>query len=445
MSAPQVSPPPQTHEVLLRDDNAFFYRREPVALRLLPGGTHLTLAGRTLPLRQVDVAHGLGRGELVLTLPRGVLTIRPTAASAPQWGALSRALGLRAAPEPAAPRYTLHEELGRGAFGVVRRASAPDGATVAVKRVPKKRVRASPAALAAARRELAVARRLPPHPALVRVVEARETRADFLVVTELVPGGTLLHYLRTHRPSPRVVAHIMHQILGAVSHLHSHGIVHRDVKLENLLVVDPDADLPTVKLCDFGLAIDERAIAAPRPGSGAVGTGYAQAPEMVLTESECGLAGYGRAVDVWACGIVLFSMLYRRVPWLEDDKARSRQMSAMLDLSSRGEPSIQVVQRVDERLRTPQYMHSLLCGLLQPDARKRLSARAALEHRVFTAHEEEQDMPSTPRGKSFHSVESGSPRSLRQAATDVMSLLRVADTLQTRACSADDVRGLMVV
>lgn len=430
--------------VQLRDDNAIFYRRNPVTLSLTQKTLHLS--EHTLPLRTFTVQKGLGRNELVITARRTVLTIRPTVSDDPHWPRLTALLTAPtnpSSPTTPAPHYTFHEELGRGAFGVVNLATAPDGTTVAVKRVCKKRLHGSAAALAAARREVAVANRLPSHENIVRILDARETPSDFLIVMEHIPAGTLLNYVQTRRPPPYVIANIIRQVLAAVAHVHQHGLVHRDVKLENLLVVDADAELPIVKLCDFGLAIYERAIDTRRSSPGSVGTGYAQAPEMVLREVQRDEeTGYGRAVDVWACGIVLFSMLHRRFPWLDDNKERREQMLRMMALSRVAEPSIEVIQTASEARRNPPFLQSLLCGLLQPEAKRRLTARAALEHRLFTMVAYELQLPLSQRNKPLDNRDSGSPRSLRQAATSVLSILRMSESLQTRKEGGEESRLL---
>lgn len=223
-----------TFEVQLCDDTALFYRRDPVPLILTP--TTLTLAEHILPHTLYTVQKGLG-SQLVITSRKTALTIRAHT-NTTDWRLLTALLcpPKRHSP-PAFPHYELHEELGRGAFGVVRRATAPDGAVVAVKQVCKKRLRGSPAAFAAARRELAVARMLPVHENVVRVVEARETATHFVLVMELLRGGTLLQYLQGRVLSAEGAVDIVRQVLLAVAHVHLKGLVHRDVKLENLSLI----------------------------------------------------------------------------------------------------------------------------------------------------------------------------------------------------------------
>lgn len=93
----------------------------------------------------------------------------------------------------------------------------------------------------------------------------------------------------------------MCQILSGVKYLHSRNIVHRDIKPENVLCVGKTWPL-TVKLTDFGLSnfLDDGNGGDSNMLLSHVGTSYYIAPEIV------GKAGYGPAVDIWACGVVLY-------------------------------------------------------------------------------------------------------------------------------------------
>ena len=100
---------------------------------------------------------------------------------------------------------------------------------------------------------------------------------------------------------------IMKQILEGVAYLHSRNIVHRDIKPENILCVDQNWPL-VVKLTDFGLSnflrndeTEDDSILLSH-----VGTSYYIAPEIM------GKLGYGPAVDIWACGVVLYVSFWKQ-------------------------------------------------------------------------------------------------------------------------------------
>lgn len=87
------------------------------------------------------------------------------------------------------------------------------------------------------------------HPNIVQFEDVIETAEKLFVVMELIQGGELFEYLLDRGPLPEDVAlHIFRQVMGAITYMHDRGVVHRDLKAENLLVVDPTADYPTVKV-----------------------------------------------------------------------------------------------------------------------------------------------------------------------------------------------------
>jgi len=87
------------------------------------------------------------------------------------------------------------------------------------------------------------------HPNIVQFEDVIETAEKLFVIMELIQGGELFEYLLDRGPLPEDVAlHIFRQVMGAITYMHDRGVVHRDLKAENLLVVDPTADYPTVKV-----------------------------------------------------------------------------------------------------------------------------------------------------------------------------------------------------
>lgn len=239
--------------------------------------------------------------------------------------------------------------MGRGAFGTVYEAIAPGKAVYAVKRVDKALLRGRPQ-LEAARREIAVLRKLPAHRNVVTFYHAKETEKTFLIVMEKMKG-TLLETVRERKMDEKEVLTIVREVLQGVAHLHRYGYVHRDVKLENVLV----GDNGTFKLCDFGLAIEESEI-----GGEVVGTGYARAPEIG------GKGGYGKRVDSWAVGILLFVLMFRRLPF-----ASVEEMKGDVNDWARG------------WLGVSDGVRELLRGLLKHDPKERLDVESALGMGAF--------------------------------------------------------------
>ncbi|CAM9161112.1 unnamed protein product, partial [Hapterophycus canaliculatus] len=157
-------------------------------------------------------------------------------------------------------------------------------------------------------REVAALQYLPRHPNVLTCTEALYDEDSIYVVTPFYSGGEVFDALAGRgRFDESEARPLFRQMLEGLLHLKTHGVCHRDVSLENLVL----AKGGVVKLIDFGLALripqtaDGRAV--PLPPQGPCGKQYYMAPEVLASASSSGFDGF--AVDVWACGIVLFVML----------------------------------------------------------------------------------------------------------------------------------------
>ncbi|MGI8921500.1 MAG: protein kinase domain-containing protein [Solirubrobacteraceae bacterium] len=180
------------------------------------------------------------------TAPRGApqsryaLAHAPSAARAPSAGAL------------VLDRYRIEHRLGAGGFGEVWQARDERlGRPVALKVIPGAGAPGDRAKRAA--REAAAAARLN-HPAVVVLYEAWFEGADAYLVSELVAGRTLAALEREGALSDRDVARIGIALCEALEHAHAHGVVHRDVKPQNVLIPDATDGPAPAKLTDFGVA-----------------------------------------------------------------------------------------------------------------------------------------------------------------------------------------------
>lgn len=108
-------------------------------------------------------------------------------------------------------------------------------------------------------------------------------------------------------------SHCIQQILESVNHCHSNGVVHRDLKPENLLLASK-AKGAAVKLADFGLAIEVQG--DQQAWFGFAGTPGYLSPEVLKKEP------YGKAVDIWACGVILYILLVGYPPFWDEDQHR---------------------------------------------------------------------------------------------------------------------------
>ncbi|MBS2019211.1 MAG: serine/threonine protein kinase [Deltaproteobacteria bacterium] len=214
-------------------------------------------------------------------------------------------------PNAIVGRFQLFERLGKGGFGEVHRGYDPKlQREVAIKIVrPERADRAR--VLAEARTAAGLQ-----HPNIVTIYEVDEADDTFFIVMELLHGQVLGRRLEGAPLALRLSW--LQQLASALALAHSRGIVHRDVKPENVIVVDATS---TIKLLDFGIAKRIEAVARPLPTAGMTaydipptqfghikGTPRYLAPEILLGES------VSYATDQWAWGVVAYLVLAGRHP-----------------------------------------------------------------------------------------------------------------------------------
>ncbi|KAI0355079.1 kinase-like protein [Trametes cingulata] len=203
-----------------------------------------------------------------------------------------------------------------GAKVVLRKEGEKGGRLVAVKMTERSLCDANSRSRVSFVREVEVLRHIA-HPSIVSYLHSFSTPTHHCLVLEHIAGGELLELVdapaRHARLAEPLVRRIWGELCRAVAWMHSVGLVHRDIKLENiLLTTDPFTHpLPTsslIKLTDFGLSrfIDP---AQPLLTTLCGSESYA-APELVM-----GRAYDGRETDAWACGVVLYALATRRLPF----------------------------------------------------------------------------------------------------------------------------------
>lgn len=150
------------------------------------------------------------------------------------------------------------------------------------------------------------------HQNIVRLYDSFETSRHLVFVMELCAGGDLLTYVRRRGCIEEDVAReLFRQAVSAVHYCHRKSIVHRDIKLDNLLI-DISGDTPVVKLCDFGVS---KVLAEGDTMYEQCGTPAYIAPEILLGCRPGGLGYRGFSPDVWSLGICLYAMLFGTVPF----------------------------------------------------------------------------------------------------------------------------------
>uniref|UniRef100_A0A9J7YAN0 calcium/calmodulin-dependent protein kinase n=1 Tax=Cyprinus carpio carpio TaxID=630221 RepID=A0A9J7YAN0_CYPCA len=256
--------------------------------------------------------------------------------------------------------YQLYEELGKGAFSVVRRCvKLSTGQEYAAKIINTKKLSARDHQKL--EREARICRLLK-HSNIVRLHDSISEEGFHYLLFDLVTGGELFEDIVAREYySEADASHCIQQILEAVLHCHQMGVVHRDLKPENLLLASKCKNA-AVKLADFGLAIEVQG--DQQAWFGFAGTPGYLSPEVLRKEA------YGKPVDIWACGVILYILLVGYPPfWDEDQHKLYQQIKAgAYDFPS---PEWDTV--------TPEAKN-LINQMLTINPAKRITAQEALKH-----------------------------------------------------------------
>lgn len=285
----------------------------------------------------------------------------------------------KATAVPSLSSLTIESVIGRGGGGKVFVVQGEEqNATYALKVLDKSQAFKSPKAfrhLTAERREMA---KMKPHPFVLPLEFAFQTSKNLFIGTPFCPGGDLATYIRNHGfittpPNPVLPSaprkrtprgrlsecqtrRIAAELLLALEHLHKHGVVYRDLKLENILI-DSSGH---IKLGDFGLA--KRLHGWERTGS-ICGTRNYIPPEMLDGRM------YGTEADMWSFGVLLYRMLVGTFPF---DGVRSRDVFHKIKRSV---------------LRVPPWISAeargLLHGLLRKESKQRTTLEQVKSHEFF--------------------------------------------------------------
>jgi len=269
--------------------------------------------------------------------------------------------------------YELKEELGKGAFSVVKRCvQRHTGLEFAAKIINTKKLSARD--FQKLEREARICRKMQ-HPNIVRLHDGIQEESFHYLVFDLVTGGELFEDIVAREfYSEADASHCIQQILESVNHCHSNGVVHRDLKPENLILSEKPKPQPenlllaskskgaAVKLADFGLAIEVQG--DQQAWFGFAGTPGYLSPEVLKKEP------YGKPVDIWACGVILYILLVGYPPFWDEDQHR---LYAQIKAGAYDYPS------PEWDTVTPEAKN-LINQMLTVNPAKRIRAEEALKH-----------------------------------------------------------------
>ncbi|XP_006888048.1 PREDICTED: NUAK family SNF1-like kinase 2 [Elephantulus edwardii] len=213
-------------------------------------------------------------------------------------------------------RYEFLETLGKGTYGKVKKARESSGRLVAIKSIRKDRIK-DEQDLMHIRREIEIMSCLN-HPHIIAIHEVFENSSKIVIVMEYASRGDLYDYIsERQRLSERDARHFFRQIVSAVSYCHQNGVVHRDLKLENILL---DAN-GNIKIADFGLSNQYH---QDKFLQTFCGSPLYASPEIVN-----GKPYTGPEVDSWSLGVLLYILVHGTMPFDGNDhKTLVKQISS---------------------------------------------------------------------------------------------------------------------
>ena len=288
--------------------------------------------------------------------------------------------------------YKYGRLIGQGAFGKVNLGlNILTGRIVAVKSFNKNNSELTGDNMKKIKYETDLMKKLN-HPNITKILEMFEDEKFFLIIMEYINGGNLFSFVKKRRKlSEKTAKFLFRQIILGIKYIHEQNIVHRDIKLENLLI-----DLNNnVKICDFGIG---RKIANKNQLLyDQCGTLMYMAPEILLSTKEKGYEGF--PVDIWSSGISLYIMLSGTLPFNyknkkhkknenndEEEEDEEESISSSKSKSKKNdddnfELQYNIVYKEPKHIdNISDEARDLLKGLLNKDPKKRLTCEQILNH-----------------------------------------------------------------
>ncbi|EPB83219.1 CAMK protein kinase [Mucor circinelloides 1006PhL] len=270
------------------------------------------------------------------------------------------------------------KKIGSGSFGQVFSAQCREtNKMVAMKVIYKNAFLHKPKAKESLLREIGVCLSFPVHPCIIQVNRLFDIDNKMYIIMEYGIDGDLFDSITSGEMGMKEyeVKIVFDQIAHAISFLHGRGIVHRDIKLENIIMCDRKS--LTVKLCDFGLSTFIR---NNKPLETSCGTIMYAAPELLESK------GYGKEIDIWSLGVLLFTALATSTPFLQGDDNKEEDRKRLQDQIKSGQLdySMPVWEEISADAK------DLIDNMILVDKKKRFTIQQVIEHKWLKNIESEE-------------------------------------------------------
>ncbi len=264
-------------------------------------------------------------------------------------------------------KYKVIQKLGDGAYGTVYLAiNLMTKAKVAMKKINK--VKENEIDDMEIKNEINILKKLD-HPNIVKILEFYSTPKAYYIITSFCPCGELYNQIK-YNYNENQLAVLFYQVFSGLYYLHSNNIVHRDLKLENILITEIEKDAKTgknlfwIKIIDFGTA---KIFEKNKSEKTVVGSSYYIAPEVLNKK-------YNEKCDTWSAGVILYMLICGRAPFDGSDD------EAIIANIKKGSFN----HKHRKLLAASLDVQDLVKKLLEVNVAKRLSAAEALKHPWFT-------------------------------------------------------------
>ena len=279
-------------------------------------------------------------------------------------------------PETKINFYLYGRRIGQGAFGKVNLGlNVLTGRVVAIKSFKTTPIKKFQHRMKKIQYETELMKRFN-HKNITKILEVFNDEEYMLIIMEYINGGNLFSFVKKRRKlSEKMAKFLFRQIILGIQHIHSKNVVHRDIKLENILI---DFD-NNVKICDFGIGKvleNEEELLYDK-----CGTPMYMAPEIILANDDNGYKGF--PVDIWSSGITLYIMLSGSLPFNIKNKNNNKEDMALNSIKDKNNIFLQnqiVNVKPKEIENISIEAKNLLKGLLNKNPSKRLTCSQILNH-----------------------------------------------------------------